>query len=164
MGRLIFSPCTVKLTTDITGVANLSLKIPGTFTGATGDTTHDGRFFKGVNLWSAAGTHGDRIYDFSIEDTDGVFSEHGIPTVPFPDYPVLTYFQDQEIVETASLLKGSFLRPEYLASIASIDAKSDEFSFIPAGLYIKGKFKTANIVKIGQVVYCNIIWGKWSNI
>lgn len=155
MSRVTFSPICMVFTADITGVANLSVKVPGTFNGITDDK--NGRFLKYVDIWTDIGTNGDRLSDLRIEDTDTILQNLGISTAAFPDYPILYQFQDQDLVETASLKRGLFLKDQ-LIHIERIDPR-DPYDFIPSGFYLRATYINAAALG-GQKVRVNVGWGK----
>lgn len=161
--RIILQPVSMVLTTNLSGTAALSLRIPGDFNGLTDDK--NGRFFKGVEIWTDAGAVADRIYGLRLEDSDGILTAlHGagqfpVPSSVFPNYPVLLSFEEGEINETATLLKGFFIPPNKVLSIDKIDPR-EVFDFIPSGMYFKGTFQSSNGILGGQKVRINFYWGK----
>lgn len=162
-GRVILQPVSVVLTTGLSGTADLSMKVPGTFTGLTDDK--NGRYFKGVKMWTDGGAMGDRIYALRLEDTDGILNTlYGLgqfpnPVTIFPNYPTLLSFQEDDIVETSTLLKGFFISPDQPLDIEKIDPR-EVFDFVPSGMYFRGTFKTANGLLLGQKIRINFYWGK----
>lgn len=155
MGRITFQPISISLTTNGSGDANLSVRVPGTFTGPSDDKS--GRFLKFIDVWSDSGTDGDRICDLRIEDSDAILAGIGL-SGNFADYPVLYYFEDREVEESASVKRGLYLI-NGLTRLEKIDQR-DPHNFIPSGMYLKGTFKTANVVALGQKVRINLGWGK----
>lgn len=157
MSRISIQPVCLLLSTNDEGTAALSLKVPGTFAGATQEKS--GRLIKYFDIWTIGGTEDDRIYDMRIEDTDEILRATG-QSGAFPDYPVLYYFQDQDIEEKDELKKGFLLKPAHTLHIERIDQVRDPFDFVPSGMYFKATFSTANETKSGQKLRMNVGWGK----
>lgn len=156
MGRITFAPLNVELTTDLGGSASLSVRVPGTFTGPTDDK--NGRFLRYVELWPDSSSNGDRIYDCRIEDTDLILQGLGISGA-FPSYPVLYYFQDQDIVETSTMKRGLFFSSRGPMRLEKIDPR-EPYDFVPSGMYLKATIDVSNPIPLGQKIRVNIGWGK----
>lgn len=154
MSRVSLAANFVTVTTDITGVATFTIKIPGTF-GGLGEAT-SGRFLQQLEFWSMSGTNGDKISGMKITDTDGV-----VPSpvhASFPNYPDIVYFDDTAM---SAGNQGFLINPTQPLILNPIGGA--QFQFVPSGLYLTGKFTTANVVLIGQQAYVNVHWGILSN-
>jgi hypothetical protein len=107
--------------------------VAGTFNGFDPDVSN-GRFLKGIELFTDTGANGDRAYGFLVNDSDGV-----IPAplrAAFANYPVISYLYDEEVVETASLLRGVFVKPGVVVKIENPTGQLTQF--IPSGLHVMG--------------------------
>lgn len=160
-----FAPACVVGVTDDTGVADVSIRIPGNFSGY--DATR-GRFMKGAEIWAATPADGDRVYNFRMEDRDGILAQ--IPDVEreghmlserYPNYPVLSYFQDQDVAETDSLMRGVFLHPAAPLKLSAMDLDGKaQVTFVPSGMYIGATFKSG-VTEAGRKARCNFMWMTW---
>lgn len=140
------------LTTDLAGNASFSFKVPGTFAGLPMGLYEpsSGRNIQKVDIWTVAGTEGDRITNMRVEDTDGVLAAI---SGNFPNYPVIQYFQDQA---ADSNLRGFYISASRVLSMTPVSGEA--YAYIPSGLYLCADFNTANVVGIGHRVICNITW------
>ena len=155
MSRINFYPVSLKITTDVDGLGLVSLKVPGTFNGVTDLSA--GRFLKYLDVWTVSGTDGDYITNLRIDDTDGM-----IPIAlrgNFSFYPTVAYFNDVDIEEDSSTIKGLCLPPGLQIRLDKLDDR-ELFNFVPAGMYLKCEFKTQNATKQKQIVRFNVGWGK----
>lgn len=154
MARVTFKPICIVYTANDSGEANISIKIPGTFSGVTDDKS--GRFLKYLDVWTDTGTIGDRITGLRLEDTDLILQGLGL-SANFPDYPVIHYFQDQDMVETDNIKRGLFLTDRRIR-LEKIDER-EPFEFIPSGFYLKASYLNGALLG-GQKIRVNVGWGK----
>lgn len=149
--------------TDETGIATLSLKIPGSFNGIDpyGQTPANGRFIRLIRIWSDAQLTGDRISGMKIEDTDQVMVGEGkiFPNIQearklLPNYPILTHFDDDDLEEVGGALKGVFLQTNQLQEFTP--ANPGSYDFVPSGCYIKATL-TSGDSRAGKTFRANFI-------
>lgn len=146
-----------EIATDITGVATLSVKIPGTFGGLTPADPSNLRYFKQAKIWSPSIVDGDLIDQVRIVDTDGV-----IPSQmrgAFAAYPIIVDFT-QDAPGNAGVIPGVYLES---SEPVIINAFGDNIQAVPCGLYFTARF-TAGAVSLGRKLRGNIIWGRYSAI
>lgn len=153
MSRLSLMAAAALITTDNTGVASFSVKVPGTFNGAAETSTTNGRFVQTLEFWTIDGTEGDYITNMRIEDSDGVIP---VPLQPsFPFYPIMLYFAD--FGAQPPLISGLYLKPGMISLMSPMNGALSQF--IASQLYLKADFHTANQTLTGQKAICNVRWG-----
>lgn len=155
---LNLTPVCMTATTDNTGSATLSLKIPGTFNSLVYSSSSSGRFLKSISIWTQNGTYGDRAHDVQVVDSDSIIS--GMSGL-FPLYPVIQQLGDMGVTNTSTLFRGIFVPPNQVVNLQSIDPSY--LIFLPSQLYLTATFTTANATPAGQNVFCNLIWGTASS-
>lgn len=138
--------------TGLDGIANFSAKIPGTFNGVADNC--NGRFLKSVQVWADSPANGDRLHNARVEDSDLILQGLGLH-VNFPNYPVLVYFEDEELDETSQIKKGFYIPESGALRMEKLDPR-DNFDFIPSGMYLKGRI-TSTALKTFRI---NCVWGK----
>lgn len=150
-------------TTDANGDASISIQVPGVYREGNPfeNSLVDGRFLRTFEIWCPDGSDGDLLYDIRIEDTDNVLVGDGKPfssiaqaSVFYPHYPIILYAQDDEIIETANLLKGFAIPVGEIIRVQTI-----EYEFIPSGLYLKAEFLQGGALQ-SKKVRMNVFWGQ----
>jgi hypothetical protein len=149
--NIVQSPvCFSVSTSAITGDAEISVKVPGTFQGL-GSLTNL-RYLKRVDIESDVVTVGDYIDNIEITDADGVIP---VPLrAQFPSYPQIFDFSVDESVATGSK-SGYYFGADGKITIESI---SGEAMPVPSGLYIKAKINNGGL--LSRTYRINVIWGR----
>lgn len=152
-GMLIQSPLCFTITTNLSGIGNISVQIPGTFAGFPPSDASACRYFKYIRIAASSPKDGTYVDNLTLEDTDGV-----IPApyrAAFPSYPVILDFStDSGAASGASA--GYFFDSDGKAEIRSM---SDQPTLLPSGLYLKATIHSG-LLSLGQTFRCNLVWGR----
>lgn len=146
------SPIGVSVTTNlVTGIGNVAVKVPGTFSGFPPVDPAQARYLSYVEFSADTITVGDYVDAISIEDTDGV-----IP-VPargaFPSYPTIIDFSADSGATGVTIGGYYFDKNTGYVKISTFDGLPQ---LIPSGLYIKATIHGG----LDKVYRVNIVWGR----
>lgn len=155
-------------TTDSSGVASISMKVPGTFNGMKVGVSN-GRYINEIQIACDTGLVGDYIKNMVVSDDDSILNSVPDPLNPGhtvgerTGYPILKTFYDAEADAAnqgiyISPSSPSLLRPVTKPISTDLPLSAD---FVPSGLYIKGDFQSAATVlqgKAGRIVRINMLW------
>lgn len=146
----IEKPICYTVTTDAgTGLGSISIKMSGTYNGLTQEVSN-GFFLTGIDFFTDVGVNGDRVYDIKIEDVDNVIPVND--RSPYPNYPVIKYFYDENLVETSNLFKGLWVKPNL---ITQFKTPTNLTCFISSGLYLKATVKSTGATVFRANIHLN---------
>lgn len=148
---IVQSPAAIAVTADLTGVANIAILVPGTFSGYPPADPANARYLKSVSFIADTIHLGDYVDSVTLEDTDGVIPAPARGA--FPNYPVIVNFSTDTGIATGAKAGYYFDR----SGNAMISVLTNDLVVLPSGLYLKA---TIHGITLG-VYRVNVVWGKY---